>query len=78
MMVSLSPGPALALSNLVSGSISAGAAPLAWPAISESLLCSDRAELRSFVSHAAKVAHTIPKQPSCFLNLTRGLRPALI
>ena len=38
MTVSLSPGPALAPSNLVSGSSTAGAAPLAWPAISASLL----------------------------------------
>src|SRR6202034_401534 len=45
MTVSLSPGPTLAPSNLVSGSTAAGAAPLAWPAISASLLWSVRAAL---------------------------------
>jgi hypothetical protein len=48
MVVNLKPGPAFAPSSLVFGSMSAGAAWLACPAISESLFSIARAEYLGF------------------------------
>lgn len=89
MLVSLSPGPALAPSSLVFGSTAAGAAWLACPAISASCLSSNTTERDGvgppgscvwgcFAPHPANAANASATYFSCVLCFTPALPKTVV